>query len=163
MTFPRWLDRLDQRLTEWLADIGLPFLRVMLGVVFLWFGVLKFFPNLSPAQELVGRTVERLSFGMVQPDVALPIVAAWECLIGVGLIVGRWMRTVLVLLLAQMLGTLTPIFLFPDEVFIRVPWAPTLEGQYIIKNLVLVAAALVLGATVRGGGLVADEDEAERG
>lgn len=163
MTFPRWLDRLDQRLTEWLADIGLPFLRVMLGVVFLWFGVLKFFPNLSPAQELVGRTVERLSFGMVQPDVALPIVAAWECLIGVGLIVGRWMRTVLVLLLAQMLGTLTPIFIFPDEVFIRVPWAPTLEGQYIIKNLVLVAAALVLGATVRGGGLVADEDEAERG
>lgn len=157
MTFPRWLDRLDQRLTEWLADIGLPFLRVMLGVVFLWFGVLKFFPNLSPAQELVGRTVERLSFGMVQPDVALPIVAAWECLIGVGLIVGRWMRTVLVLLLAQMLGTLTPIFIFPDEVFIRVPWAPTLEGQYIIKNLVLVAAALVLGATVRGGGLVADE------
>lgn len=163
MTFPRWLDRLDQHLTEWLADIGLPFLRVMLGVVFLWFGVLKFFPNLSPAQELVGRTVERLSFGMVQPDVALPILAAWECLIGLGLILGRWMRTVLVLLLAQMLGTLTPIFLFPGEVFIRVPWAPALEGQYIIKNLVLVAAALVLGATVRGGGLVAEEDEVWRG
>lgn len=158
MTFPRWLERVDVRLTDWLARVGLPILRIGLGVVFLWFGVLKFFPDLSPAQELVGRTVEQLTFGMVQPNVALPILAAWECLIGLGLIVGRWMRAVLLLLIVQMLGTLTPVVLFPGEVFLRIPYAPTLEGQYIIKNLVLIAAALVLGATVRGGGLVADEE-----
>ena len=57
-----------------------------------------------------------------------------------------------------MLGTLTPLVLFPDEVFNRIPFAPTLEGQYIIKNAVLISAAIVLGATVRGGGLVAEPE-----
>ena len=65
------------------------------------------------------------------------------------------MRATLALLFFQMLGTITPIFLFPELVFTRVPYAPTLEGQYIIKNLVLISAAITIGATVRGGGLVA--------
>ncbi len=155
-----WLDTVDIRLTRWMARFGIPVLRVSLGIVFLWFGVLKFFPGLSPAQDLVGRTVERLSLGMVQPDVSLPVLAAWECVIGLGLIFGVWMRAVLLLLFLQMLGTLTPVLLFPEEVFLRVPYAPTLEGQYIIKNLVLIGGALVLGATVRGGGLVADAEDA---
>jgi hypothetical protein len=63
---------------------------------------------------------------------------------------------VLLLLFMQMLGTITPLFLFPDETWIQFPIAPTLEGQYIIKNVVLVAAAIVLGATVRGGELTAE-------
>jgi hypothetical protein len=88
--------------------------------------------------------------------VSLPILATWECLVGVGLLVGRGLRGILLLLYAQMLGTLTPIVLFPHEVFVRVPYAPTLEGQYIIKNLVLISAGIVVGATVRGGALVPD-------
>jgi hypothetical protein len=68
------------------------------------------------------------------------------------------MRGILLLLFLQMLGTMTPLFLFPGEVFTRIPWAPTLEGQYIIKNLVLISAGLVLGATVRGGAVVADPE-----
>jgi hypothetical protein len=62
----------------------------------------------------------------------------------------------LLLLFVQMLGTITPLFLFPSETFSQFPWAPTLEGQYIIKNVVIVAAAIVLGATVRGGELTAE-------
>jgi hypothetical protein len=53
-----------------------------------------------------------------------------------------------------MLGTITPLLLFPGEAFLRIPYAPTLEGQYIIKNMVLISAGLVLGATVRGGRIV---------
>ena len=79
----------------------------------------------------------------------------WECLIGIGLLSGLFMRATLFLLWLQMLGTVTPLFLFPDESFTVVPFAPTLEGQYIIKNLVLVTAGIVIGATVRGGRLVA--------
>ena len=75
-------------------------------------------------------------------------------MIGLGLIFGVWMRVTLLLLFVQMLGTMTPIFLFPNEVFTRIPYAPTLEGQYIIKNLVLISAGIVIGATVRGGGIV---------
>jgi len=58
------------------------------------------------------------------------------------------------LLFLQMAGTMTPLVLFPAETFVRFPYAPTLEGQYIIKNLVLISAGLVVGSTVRGGRIV---------
>ena len=147
------LDRVDRRITQLLADHGLTALRIALGIVFLWFGVLKFFPGLSPAQDLAGRTIEALTLGVVPPEIALPVLALWECAIGLGLLLGRWMRVTLLLLFVQMLGTITPLVLFPEETWIRFPIAPSLEGQYIIKNVVLVAAAFVLGATVRGGEL----------
>lgn len=148
-------DAADLRITSWMARHGLPLLRVSLGVVFLWFGALKFFPGLSPASDLAIRTIYVLSGGMVPAEVSLPVLAAWECLIGVGLLLGIFMRATLLLLAVQMAGTLTPLLLFPGEVFTRMPYAPTLEGQYIIKNAVLISAAIALGATVRGGGLVA--------
>ena len=153
MTPPRWFDRLDRRITQLMADHGLTLLRLALGIVFFWFGALKFFPNVSPAEELAGRTIETLTGGLVPRATALPILAAWEVAIGIGLLVGRWMRAVLLLLFVQMLGTITPLFLFPTETFSIFPIAPTLEGQYIIKNIVLVSAAIVRGATVRGGEL----------
>lgn len=146
----------DVRATDWMARNGVLLLRLSLGVVFLWFGALKLFPGLSPAQDLAGRTIEQLSFGLVTPAVALPVLAVWECLIGLGLITGWVMRATLLLLWMQMVGTVTPVFLFPGEVFTWVPIAPTLEGQYIIKNVVLISAGIVLGATVRGGRLVAE-------
>ena len=150
-----WFNRLDRGITIWMARHGVRLLRVSLGIVFFWFGVLKFFPGLSPATELATRTIAVLTFGAVPAGVAINVLAAWETLIGLGMIFGFAMRATIALLLVQMLGTITPIFLFPELVFTRVPYAPTLEGQYIIKNIVLVSAALVVGATVRGGGLVA--------
>jgi len=156
---PRSLEVLDVRLTSAMARWGLPLLRVSLGIVFFWFGVLKFFPDLSPAQGLATRTISVLTFGFVPPEVSLPVLAAWECVIGLGLLVGFRLREVLLLLFVQMAGTLTPVFLFPGEVFTRIPYAPTLEGQYIIKNVVLIAAGIVVGATVRGGRVVADPEE----
>jgi uncharacterized membrane protein YphA (DoxX/SURF4 family) len=153
MTRPRWFDRVDRRITESMAEHGLTLLRLALGFVFLWFGVLKFFPGASQAEMLAGRTIETLTFGAISQDVAVRILAVWEVAIGIGLLAGRWMRAVLLLLLVQMLGTITPLFLFPSETFVVFPIVPTLEGQYIIKNIVLVSAAIVLGATVRGGEL----------
>ena len=147
---------LDIRIIHWMARYGLLFLRLSLGIIFLWFGVLKFFPNLSPAQELATRTISLLTQNLIPPEISIYILATWECLIGIGLIIGRFLRVFLFLLYVQMLGTLSPIFLFPHEVFLRIPYAPTLEGQYIIKNLVLISAGIVVGASVRGGHIVAD-------
>ncbi|MGJ3239768.1 MAG: DoxX family protein [Anaerolineae bacterium] len=149
---------LDMRITEWMAQYGVILLRISVGIVFFWFGILKFFPNLSPAEALATNTISVLTFGIVEPWLSLPILATWEVLIGLGLITGKFMRATIFLLFAQMLGTITPIFLFPGETFTVFPIAPTLEGQYIIKNVVLVSAAIVIGATVRGGDLVADRD-----
>src|SRR5687767_12135771 len=122
-----------------MARHGPRLLRISLGIVFLWFGALKFFPGLSPAQDLAGRTIDALTFGIIEPNISLPVLAAWECIIGIGLITGIWMRATILLLMLQMIGTLTPVVLFPDEVFLKAPYAPTLEGQYIIKNLVLMS------------------------
>ena len=155
-TLVQRFDRTDRKITGWMAGNGLLLLRIALGVVFLWFGALKLFPGASPAETLAGQTIERLTLGLVPAAMALPVLALWEVAIGVGLFVGRGMRVTLLLLFVQMLGTITPLFLFPTETFTTFPWAPTLEGQYIVKNVVIVASAIVLGATVRGGQLTAE-------
>lgn len=139
-----------------MATHGITLTRIALGIVFLWFGAIKFVPGWSPAEELAGRTIERITFGAIQPEIGLPILAAWESLIGIGLLAGRFLRATLLLLFAQMPGTLLPLVLFPAETFTAFPYAPTMEGQYIIKNLVLIGAAIVVGATVRGGELRAE-------
>lgn len=154
-------DRLDVAITSVLAKWSVPVLRIGLGIVFLWFGALKLFPGLSPAQDLAARTISDLTFGAVGPAVSLPVLAAWEVVIGLGLISGRFLRATLFLLAVQMVGTLMPLILYPSETFTRFPYAPTLEGQYIIKNVVLIGAAMVVGSTVRGGRIVPDPEAAE--
>lgn len=139
-------NQLDRFITQWMARYGLIIMRVGLGLVFLWFGALKLVPGLSPAEELVRNTVY-----WIDPDLFIPILAVWEMLIGLGLISGRFMRLTLLLLFLQMPGTALPLVLLPDVVWTQFPHGLTLEGQYIIKNLVLIGAALVLGGTVRGG------------
>jgi uncharacterized membrane protein YphA (DoxX/SURF4 family) len=156
-TLPGPLDPVDARLTQWMARYGVVTLRVTLGIVFFWFGMLKFFPGLSPAQTLAVKTIDVLAFGLLPASVSLVLLALLECAIGLGLTSGKFIRLTLLLLAFQMVGAATPLFLFPGEVFTQFPYAPTLEGQYIIKNLVLVSAGIVIGATVRGGALTARE------
>lgn len=142
-------ETVDIHMTSWMDRHGTDLLRISVGVVFFWFGVLKFFPGMSPAATLAAKTMHILTFGMVSDHVALFVLATWECLIGIGLIFGLALRVTLFLLWAQMLGTLTPLIFFPHACFTRIPYAPTLEGQYIIKNLVLISAGIVIGAGVR--------------
>lgn len=149
-------EKVDRRITGWMAKNGITLLRISVGIVFFWFGVLKFVPGLSPADELATRTISALTFGVVPPEISRPMLAAWECLIGLGLITGLFMRATLLLLFVQMMGTITPLVLFPHETWTIFPIAPTLEGQYILKNMVLITAAIVIGATVRGGKLIDD-------
>jgi len=156
MDLPKKFDTIDTRVTAWMARHGITLTRLALGIVFLWFGAIKFVPDWSPAADLATRTVDRLTFGLVGPAVGLPVLAAWESAIGLGLLTGRLLRFTLLLLFLQMLGTMTPLVFFPSETFVAFPFSPTFEGQYIIKNLVLVGAALVIGATVRGGRLRAE-------
>ncbi len=145
----QYFDKVDRAITHWMARYGLLVMRVGLGVVFFWFGALKLVPGLSPAEELVRNTVY-----FVDPDLFLPVLAIWEMLIGLGLISGKLMRLTLLLLFLQMPGTALPLLILPEVCWTAFPIGLTLEGQYIIKNLVLIGAGLVLGGTVRGGRLV---------
>jgi uncharacterized membrane protein YkgB len=146
----------EERMVAWMAAHGISFLRVSLGIVFLWFGGLKLVPGLSPAEGLAGATVAKLTFGLFDPKVAVAILAVWESGIGLALVFGVQLRLALGLLFLQMAGTLTPLLLFPALTFARFPFAPTMEGQYILKNLVLISGAIVVGATLRGGALIAE-------
>jgi uncharacterized membrane protein YphA (DoxX/SURF4 family) len=134
--------------TKWINRNGITVLRISIGIIFLWFGVLQFFPEVSPAQDLAIRTISLLAFGLISPKAIIIGLATWELLIGIGFISGKYMKTALVLLFAQMAGTFTPMFLFPNEVFAVLPIVPTLEGQYIIKNIVIISGALVIGGKV---------------
>ena len=145
------LGELDVKLTSWMACTGITFLRIGLGVVFFWFGALKFFPGLSPAEGLVRNTIY-----FFNPDIFIVILALWEVLIGVGLMTGKFMRITLLLLFLQMPGTALPLLILPEVVWNVFPYGLTMEGQYIVKNLVLIGAGLVLGGTVRGGKLNPD-------
>ena len=143
------LNKIDTKVTSWMDRNGLFLLRISMGIVFVWFGVLKFFPGVSAAQDLAIRTIEMLTFGLVPEVLIINGLALWEVLIGVGLIWGKFMKATLLLLFLQMIGTFTPVFLFPSEVFNIIPYAPTLEGQYIIKNIVIISAAMVLWGRIK--------------
>lgn len=140
----RYLDRLDRYLVSWMSTHGVGILRVVLGIVFVWFGALKFVPGLSPAEELLRNTVY-----FVPPELFQPILAVWEVAIGIGLLFGWWMRVTLALLFLQMAGTVLPLIVLPQVCWNQFPFVLTLEGQYIVKNIVLIAAGLVIGARVR--------------
>ncbi len=143
----------DIAITQWMSKNGLVFMRISIGIVFFWFGILKYFDGLSPAEGIAVKTIDALTFSLLPHKLILYGLGTWEILIGIGLLLNIFMRETLLLLFLQMIGTFTPLFLFPGEVFHVFPIALTLEGQYIIKNMVLISAGIVLGATVRGGKL----------
>ena len=106
--------RIDMSITRWMASNGIGLLRISMGVIFFWFGMLKYFEGLSPAESLAIRTIEMLSFGMIGPEIVRYGLATWEVLIGIGLIFKLYLRETLFLMFVQMLGTLTPVILLPD-------------------------------------------------
>ena len=140
-----YIDEIDRHISGWMNRYGRLFLRISLAVVFIWFGILKPLGlGLSAAAELVRRTVYWLP-----PDFFIPLLGWWEVAIGVGLLFRPLIRVALFLLFLQMPGTVLPLFLLPEVCFTQIPFAPTLEGQYIIKNLILLSAAIAVGGTVR--------------
>lgn len=145
---------------NWKIKHGLHTLRLALGLIFFWFGILNFFHGLSPAEDLASRTITKLTFGYIGPDVSVYILATWETLIGLGLLSGVFLHITLLLLYFQMAGTFLPMLFFPHEIFTGNIFVPTMEGQYIIKNLVLISAGIVIGSTVEGGGIIAGPEAA---
>ena len=113
-------------------------MRISLAIVYIWFGALKIF-GMSPAGELVEQTVY-----WFRPEIFIPILGICEVLIGLGLLIKKFIPYTILLLLLHMTVTLFPIFILKTICFDTFPFCPTLIGQYIIKNLVLISGALVV-------------------
>ena len=137
-------DELDLFITKFMSKWGITFLRYSLGVIYIWFGILKPF-GLSPAQELVENTV----YWFDNPKTFVPILGWWEVVIGLTMCIKPLIRVSIFLLFIQMPCTFLPLILLPEICFNNFPFGLTLEGQYIIKNLIIISAALVVGSTVR--------------
>ena len=148
--YREWDDEVDAAIAAWMERWGIPVLRVAVAIVFVWFGALKLVGD-SPAAELVAATVY-----VVPPDLFVPVLGVWEVLIGLSLLYRPLIRLGILLLFLQLPGTFLPLVLLPDVVFYVFPYALTVEGQYIVKNLVIIGAALVIGSTVRSDERIAE-------
>lgn len=136
-------------------------LRISVGVIYIWFGLLKCIPNASPAEDIAAQTLTYLSFGLVNGGAALPLLGIFELIIGLGLLFKK-LNYIVPLMYVQMVGTIVPLFAFPDQTWRYFPLVPTLEGQYILKNAVIIAAGIVLGAVGGGAQLITDPQLAQK-
>lgn len=118
------------------------YLPFSIGLVYFWFGILKFFPGISCAEELAKNTIHTLSFELISPEVALFLLAIMETAIGIALMTNKFKNTAIYVALFHMVMTFTPLFLFSAESFTVPPAQPTIVGQYILKNLIIIGALL---------------------
>ncbi len=151
-------NRMDARVMQWLTRHSLAIMRISLGFVFLVFGVLKYFPGMSPAEDLTMQTMDALTFGLVPGRTAMVIVATMECAVGISLLTGLFLQAGIVLLGLVMVGVLAPLVLFPGQMFSGRFFAPTLEAQYVVKDVVLLAAGINVGLRARGARMVMAQD-----
>jgi len=142
------MNEMDERIAGFMRQWGLVAVRAAFGIIFIWFGILKPL-GLSAAEPLVKATVQWMPF--FQPEGWVALIGWWEVAIGMAFLFRKTLRIAIALLFLQMIGTFMPLVLLPSVTFQagHIPYAPTMEGQYIIKNLLIIAAAFVVGGTVR--------------
>jgi uncharacterized membrane protein YkgB len=143
-SFAALLDRLDEKVVGFMSSYAILIIRVSLGIVFVWFGLLKVMGT-SPVYDLASHVVY-----LLPPELFVPLLGIWEMAIGVGLLLGKALRVVLSLLFLQLAGTFLVLVMRPETAFQGGnPLLLTMEGEFVVKNLVLIAAGLAVGGTVR--------------
>lgn len=119
-------------------------LAISIGLVYLWFGALKFFPQLSPAETLAKNTIDLLTFGIIPNNISIILLAIWETLVGLLLVLNLYRKPAIIFALIHMVLTFTPLFLFPNQSFADLPVGFSLVGQYIFKNIIIISALITL-------------------
>jgi len=141
-------DEIDRTISAFMGRWGTIAVRISFGIIFIWFGILKPL-GISSAEPLVIATVPWLP--VFDGETWVSIIGWWEVAIGISFLFRKTIRVAVALLALQMVGTFMPLVILPEVTFQagHFPYGPTLEGQYIIKNLMIISAALVVGGTVR--------------
>ena len=143
------IDAIDLRVSAFMGRWGVVALRYSLAVIFVWFGILKPL-GMSPAEPLVRLTVAWMPF--FTTDIWVDVIGWWEVAIGVTFLFQRTSRLAIALMALQMFGTFMPLVILPGVTFQTggFPFVPTMEGQYIVKNLLIISSGLVVGGSLRG-------------
>lgn len=141
------LDRvegIEHRAAEAIRPYSLTMLRLALGTVFVWFGALKLF-DVTPVGDLVAGTVPFLDASWF-----VPVLGAGEVALGLALMVGRYLTALSAALVAHLSGTFLVLVVQPELAFQHGnPLLLTTIGEFVVKNIVLVCAALVLASRLR--------------
>ena len=122
----------------------LTLLTISIGLLYFYFGILKFFPNLSPAEEIGCVTVCKLCLGLLPPKICLFSLATLEVLIGFCLMTRKFLKLTIIIAISHLVMTFTPILFFPDLIFQDSIISPSLLGQYIYKNIIIICALIVV-------------------
>ena len=138
---------IDQFIAGTMQQWGIPAVRLSFAVIFIWFGLLKPM-GLSAAAPLVLATVDWMP--LLSAETWLSVIGWWEVVIGICFLFQSTLRIAIVLLFLQMVGTFMPLVILSGVTFQEglIPFGPTVEGQYIIKNLMIISAALVVGGSL---------------
>ncbi len=138
---------IDQRIAGSMKRWGTPAVRISFAIIFVWFGILKPL-GVSAAEPLLKATVAWMPIG--SPEGWLAVIGWWEVVIGICFLFKKTTRIAIGLLFLQMVGTFMPLVLLPETVYQEagLVYLPTMEGQYIIKNLLIIAAALTIGGSM---------------
>ncbi|MFW3342177.1 DoxX family membrane protein [Aliarcobacter butzleri] len=119
-------------------------MRLSLGIIFVWYGMLKFFPTLSPAEDLAIKTIDIMFFHLIDGSLSIKLLAILEVAIGIGFLSGYYTKLVIIIFLGHMLCTFAPLFILPELSFTHAPYAFTLVGQYIVKNIVFILVGVMI-------------------
>lgn len=138
------ITRVETTIQTWLTRNSVRLLRVSMGAVILGFGFLKYFPGVSPAEHMVETVSRTLTFGLMPDRPTMFLFATIECLIGLSLITGIGLRVVIYPTGLWAVGILSPLVLMPGELFSGPDHMPSLEGQYVLKDVILLTATLVI-------------------
>ena len=137
------LNKLDQTIAKYMNKWGISLVKTSFAIIFFWFGILKPL-GWSSAIPIVEATVAWLP--IIEPEVWVQIIGWWEVAIGILFLFKRTIRIAIALLFLQMFGTFMPLVVLPEIVYQNSNvFLPTMEGQYIIKNIMIISAALVVG------------------
>lgn len=140
------LQKIDLELIKFFKETYIPVARFSIFLIFFWFGIIKLF-NLSAAGPLAHALVEK-TVGAEYFDTLFIALALMECLIGLLFLFPKATRIVIPLLLVHMLIVCSPLLLVPEYTWQQF-LVPTLEGQYILKNMVVIAVAIGIAASTQ--------------
>ena len=140
--------KVDSGIIETMRKLYFPGAKFAIFLIFFWFGLLKVL-GLSPAGPMVLSLLD-MTLPFMNPDTFMVLFGLFEMLIGLLFLIPHVERLAILLLAIHMITTILPLFLLPDLTWAS-SFVPTMEGQYIIKNVLIIALAMGIAAHLKPG------------
>jgi uncharacterized membrane protein YkgB len=140
------IKNIDRTIIKWLRVSFLPIARIAIFIIYFYFGALKLFGQ-SPATPLAAALAAK-TIGIQHFKLAFNLLAIYECIIGILFLLPKATRIVIPMLFIHLIIVCSPLILVPHLAWVK-PFIPTLEGQYVIKNIAIIALGIGIAAQTK--------------